>query len=196
MLFLICIQAALGSELPCSLSHCFECEDSLTCIECQSGYSLVSPVLCEAIQPDESGCSLRSSEKICIKCGAGYKLENQACSPICGKDCSCEKASECIKERQRDLSGCYVQDCDTCGSSPYECSACSNGYGLTPKLECGTCSDNCNTCTYQNTCNNCKSGYSVYRDYCISLYNSGPLSGTGMILIITIPVFGTITIGM
>jgi hypothetical protein len=56
-------------------------------------------------------------------------------------------------------TACNVANCKSCSSTVGKCSVCHDGYFKTTANVCSSCVANCKTCTANNNCQVCQSGY-------------------------------------
>ena len=168
-----------GSTL-CSDPYCLTCSSYSYCNSCKTG-AYVYLGSCYCYCPDK--CQTCSTCDSCKVCKAGYQLNsNSLCvysSVTCTiKNClSCSSTnycSSCASGYYLSSGWCYCNcpaHCNTCSNSCSTCYACNSGYTLNSYGKCVLGSNcivnNCLTCSTDNYCSICNSGYYLSNGKCL-----------------------------
>lgn len=121
-----------------------------------------------------TGCLSHStnSEKveICTQCGPGYSIsaDSKVCNtcPFGCRTCALTVCSACS-------DGYYLFNgqCNSCAAGCTSCDSqyclgCAQTWFMTSTRQCAKCQQNCQTCSSNNSCQVCNSGFNLYDGRC------------------------------
>ncbi|KAH0576035.1 Cysteine-rich membrane protein 2 [Spironucleus salmonicida] len=150
--------------LPCK-SECLTCSgtsaSSTICKTCHPGMFLTASNTCADCDPKCYTCETSKSK--CTNCRPSDELIGNDCLTSCISNSDCRSNQICDEEICENCVG----NCVSCSGTIYNCSNCSNGYGLIQGV-CSKCTDsNCDKCDGQvSTCKKCKSGFRLQGASC------------------------------
>ncbi|EDR28406.1 protein serine/threonine kinase, putative [Entamoeba dispar SAW760] len=173
---------SLGQCQSCEVTHCNICTEKGKCETCNSGYYLTDTKICQALTRTQNECieydGIKESNG-CISCNDKSFIYNGECLlcssyyPNC-EECSleglCLKCSEGYYQVNGHCEECSgINGCSKCSPNSDECLECSSGVLINGR--CGSCKNRlCNTCSSDDTCLSCISGYKLESGNCKSIY--------------------------
>lgn len=123
---------------------CKTCVNLTVCRSCNDG---------EGISADDKAKCVKCQDPNCASCA--YEFDTcTKCKPSYGRDWP--TTDEC--------KPCSMENCEDCGVNMYTCVKCKDGYLLSDKKCEQKCPDNCKTCKYADTCQECMNGYKLNDD--------------------------------
>jgi len=175
----VCTGCLSGSYLvnneckPC-VDNCRMCHNSDKCDYCANYYFLESDTgLCK---PCMDNCRICADFGECTSCKDGFYVDNQKQCQPCDDSCTtCKSKDECYSCKQgRPANGSCkcAANCESCATlGRGKCDKCLPGFVQNKEKACKrACPENCESCTNQNSCDVCMSGFlKTLAGTCVSL---------------------------
>lgn len=152
----------------CNDPNCRNCLDAGSCITPKDFYFLEKDSkICRSCPEN---CPTCEDFDHCTRCTMGFFVNNKNTCTQCDDSClvctGTDQCTYCRQGRPVDGSCKCAPNCKSCRNLGYgKCDECMEGYSQDQGKKCKkVCPPNCDTCTNQNTCTQCNSGWRLGDD--------------------------------